>query len=218
MLGTLMRFLPTLTQIFFWWAIFEVVSDPAVVADEQRLDGQIAGYGYDDCPGHPVWREPGEWLGGSAAACWPLHLVTNQPRTRLHSQYDHGAEAQDSKVAGREPVVLHPEDAAVRGIRDGDVVRLFNDRGACLAGAVLSDAVRPGVVQLATGAWFDPAEPGRAGSFDKAGNPNLLTPDHGTSRLAQACAAESALVEIERFEGEPPPVTAYSPPPVERRD
>jgi len=47
----------------------------------------------------------------------------------------------------------------MRGIRDGDIVRLFNDRGACLAGAVLSDALRPGVVQLSTGAKFDPEDP-----------------------------------------------------------
>ncbi len=48
MLGTLMRFLPTLTQIFLWWAIFDVVSDPDAVAAGQRPDGQIAGFGYGD--------------------------------------------------------------------------------------------------------------------------------------------------------------------------
>lgn len=48
MLGTLMRFLPTLTQIFLWWAIFEVVSDPDVIDKGQRPDGKIAGYGYGE--------------------------------------------------------------------------------------------------------------------------------------------------------------------------
>ena len=51
---------------------------------------------------------------------------------------------------------IHPDDAAARGIADGDVVRVFNDRGACLAGAVLDEALRPGVAQLSTGAWYDP--------------------------------------------------------------
>jgi biotin/methionine sulfoxide reductase len=40
--------------------------------------------------------------------------------------------------------------------RRGDVVRAFNERGACLAGAVLTDDLRTGVVTLPTGAWFDP--------------------------------------------------------------
>ena len=50
----------------------------------------IAGFGYDDCPGHPVWLEPDEWLGGGPAARFPLHLISNQPATRLHSQLDNG--------------------------------------------------------------------------------------------------------------------------------
>ena len=48
----------------------------------------VANYGYDDCPGHPVWIEPREWLGAPLAARFPLHLVSNQPATRLHSQLD----------------------------------------------------------------------------------------------------------------------------------
>ena len=174
----------------------------------------IHGFGYDDCPGHPVWIEPIEWLGSPKANKYPLHLISNQPKTRLHSQYDLGAVSQASKVGGREPVMIHPEDAAARGIANGDVVRLFNDRGACLAGAVVAAAVQPGVVQLATGAWYDPLEPGRIGSLDLQGNPNMLTLDKGTSKLAQAPVAQSALIEIERYEGEPPPVTAYAPPPI----
>jgi len=177
----------------------------------------IAGFGYDDCPGHPVWLEPIEWLGAPLAARHPLHLVSNQPRTRLHSQHDHGRTSRDAKVAGREPVWLHPDDAAARGIRDGDVVRLFNTRGACLAGAVLSDLVCPGVIMLSTGAWYDPLEPGVPGTLEKHGNPNVLTPDKGTSRLSQGPSAHSCLVEVERFEGEPPPVTAFAPPPLRSR-
>lgn len=172
----------------------------------------IAGFGYDDCPGHPCWLEPDEWLGSSRAERFPLHLMTNQPRTRLHSQYDNGGESLASKVAGREPVTIHPEDAAARGIVLGDVVRIFNDRGACLAGAVLSSSIRPGVVQLSTGAWYDPELPGVAGSIDLHGNPNVLTLDLGTSRLAQGPSAQTALVEVERFPGTPPPVGAFEPP------
>ena len=109
-------------------------------------------------------------------------------------------------------MTIHPAAAAARGIADGDIVRLFNSRGACLAAAVLSDAVRADVLQLATGAWFDPLEPGAPGSLCKHGNPNMLTPDKGTSRLAQGPSAHTCLVEIEKFQGEAPPVTAFDPP------
>ncbi|MGZ0186931.1 MAG: molybdopterin guanine dinucleotide-containing S/N-oxide reductase [Alphaproteobacteria bacterium] len=167
----------------------------------------VASYGYADCPGHPVWLEPAEWLGG-ADKTYPLHLISNQPANKLHSQLDHGAHSRNDKVDGREPITLHPEDAAARGIATGDVVRLFNGRGSCFASAVVDDQVRPGVMQLATGAWFDPAD----GGLCKHGNPNVLTLDKGTSRLAQGPIAHSCLVEIERFEGAAPAVTAYDPP------
>lgn len=168
----------------------------------------IAGYGYDDCPPHPAWMEPFERLGGARSNRWPLHLVSNQPRARLHSQYDHAAPSQATKVAGRAPARMHPTTAAARGISDGDVVRLYNDRGACLAGAVLDDAVIPEAVQLSTGAWYDPGPDGTC----RAGNPNTLTADVGTSRLAQGPSAHTCLVEIERYDGEPPPVESYLPP------
>ena len=135
----------------------------------------IDSFGYPDCPGHPVWLEPDEWLGSAAARRFGLQLVANQPRSRLHSQLDVGAHSQSVKIAGREPVRLHPSDAAARGLHDGDLVRIFNDRGACLAGLAVDDAVRPGVAQLSTGAWYDPdpADPG----FCRHGNPNVLTAD-----------------------------------------
>ena len=93
------------------------------------------------------------------------------------------------------------------------MVRVFNDRGEVLAGARLTEAMRPGVVQLPTGAWYDPAEPGALGSLDKHGNPNVLTRDVGTSKLAQGPSAQSALVEIERYDGTLPEITAFHPPP-----
>jgi biotin/methionine sulfoxide reductase len=172
----------------------------------------IDAFGYDDCPGHPVWLEPTEWLGSERAARFPLHLIANQPTPRLHGQLDAGGHSQASKVAGREPIRIHPSDAAARGISDGDVVRVYSDRGSCLAGAIVTDEVRPRVVNLSTGAWFDPADPSLPDSVCAHGNPNVLTTDRGTSRLAQGSTGQHVLVEIERFEGEPPPVRAHEPP------
>ena len=184
---------------------------------------RVAGFGYDDCPGHPVWHEPAEWLGGAVAARYPLHMISNQPRTRLHSQYDNGAVSQASKIQGREPVWINPEDAAARGIAGGDVVRLFNDRGACLAGAVVTDQVRPGVIQLATGAWYAPitapgGSRGNSSTLCTHGNPNVLTRDVGTSRIAQGPSAQTCLVEAEKFTGPLPVTEAMRPPDLISRD
>jgi biotin/methionine sulfoxide reductase len=178
---------------------------------------RIAGFGYADCPGHPVWRPGKEWLGAPLAMRFPLHLVSNQPTTRLHSQLDPGVTSRSSKIKGREPARLNPLDAAARGIGDGDVIRVFNDRGACLAGVIVSDTVMPGAIQLSTGAWFDPTTPGAPGSLERHGNPNVLTRDEGCSSLSQGCSAHSTLVEVERFDGPLPPVQAFEPPAIVRR-
>ncbi|MGW0175279.1 molybdopterin-dependent oxidoreductase [Rhodococcus sp. NPDC003322] len=177
----------------------------------------IDGFGYDDCAGHPTWYEPQEWLGGERAATYPLHLIANQPRTRLHSQLDHGRTSQASKIRGREPIRMHPDAADARGVAAGDVVRVFNDRGACLAGVVLDAEMLPDVVQLSTGAWYDPLDPADPNSLCVHGNPNVLTPDIGTSRLARGSTGQHVLVEIEKFEGELPPIRAYDPPVVRSR-
>jgi biotin/methionine sulfoxide reductase len=166
-------------------------------------------FGYDDCPGRPTWIEPRSWADADR---FPLHLIANQPRTRLHSQLDVGAVSRASKVAGREPIWMHPDDAARRSIQAGDVVRVHNDRGACLAGAVITDEIRTGVVQLATGAWFDPLDHPELGPMCVHGNPNVLTADQPTSRLSQGCSGQHAMVEIERFTGPVPPVTVSMPP------
>ncbi len=160
----------------------------------------IDGFGYEDCPGHPTWLPPTEWLGAELAGRFPLHLVANNPTARLHSQLDVGGFSH-----------------AARGIQSGDTVCVFNDRGSCLAGAVVTDTVRPRVVQLSTGAWYDPLDPSDPDSMCVHGNPNMLTFDRGTSKLAQGCSGQHALVQVERWTGPLPPIRAYDPPPIERR-
>jgi biotin/methionine sulfoxide reductase len=188
---------------------------------------KIATFGYPECPGYPCWAEPAEWLDPKALARQDrmvqdnprtgLHLISDQPRSKLHSQLDHSTLSRDAKVAGREAMVIHPEDARSRSIQNGDIVRLYNTRGACLAGAVLSDAVMRGVVRVSTGAWWDPVLVGEASDLDKHGNANVLTRDVGASRLSQGCAAQTCMVEVERFEGPIPEMTAYQLPCFESR-
>lgn len=170
----------------------------------------VAGFGYSDCPGHAVWMEPYEWLGDVGAH--PLHMMSNQPRDKLHSQLDQGHVSVAGKVRSREPVVLHPQDAAARGIVQGDVVKVFNDRGAALGVAVISDTVRESVIVMSTGAWWDPDDEGMC----RHGNPNALTRDVGTSQLGQGPTAHSCLVDVKKFKGEPPAVRAFDPPQIIR--
>jgi biotin/methionine sulfoxide reductase len=175
----------------------------------------IAGFGYDDCPGHPVWLPPRGITSGEARA-YPLALISGQPETRLHSQMDNGGTSRTGKIGEREPVLIHPRDAAARGISDGDLIELFNARGRCIAGARVTDAVAPGVVFLWTGAWYDP-DFSHPDARDRHGNPNVLTHDLRTSRLSQGPAAHSAFVELRRLRGVLPPVMAHEPPPFTRK-
>ncbi|MET0209182.1 MAG: molybdopterin guanine dinucleotide-containing S/N-oxide reductase [Burkholderiaceae bacterium] len=173
---------------------------------------RIAGFDYEDCPGHAQWFEPVEWLGNAAAGAYPLHLLSDQPFTKLHSQLDHAGYSQGNKVGGREPITLSTADAQARSLTEGDLVRVFNDRGSCLAAVRISDEIRPGVVKLSTGAWFDPAQwrASGPGNLERHGNPNVLTLDIGASRLSQGCVAQTCLVQVERHVGSVPTLAPYA--------
>src|SRR5690606_33073051 len=94
-------------------------------------------------------------------------------------------------------------------ICNGDIVRLFNARGSCLAGAVATPDIRRNVLKLSTGARFDPEDWTMKNHMDKHGNPNNLTGDIPSSSYAQGCSAQTCLVDIERYTEIPPPVTAH---------
>jgi biotin/methionine sulfoxide reductase len=150
----------------------------------------VASFGYDDCPGHAVWIEPFERLGRNDSK-YRLHLLTPQPARKLHSQLDHGAFSREAKIHGKEALRIHPDAARERGVEDGDVVRVFNDRGACLAGIEIDAKMRKDVVVLPTGSWFNSVD-----GLETNGNPNVLTRDKGTSSLAQGPSAHTCLVEV----------------------
>ena len=174
---------------------------------------KIARYQYPDCKGHPIWMEKIERShGGPGSDRYPLWLQSVHPDTRLHSQTcESESRRAEYTVQGREPCYIGPQDAAARGIADGDLVRVYNDRGQLLAGAVISDNFPPGVIRIQEGAWYGPTGP-EIGALDTYGDPNTLTIDIGTSDLAQGPSANTCLVEIEKFVGEAPPVTAFGGP------
>jgi len=150
---------------------------------------RIAAMQYDDCPGHPAWLMPDECLASPPSA-WPLHLISTQPAEKLHSQGDFAHSA--SRVAGHTPLYLNPVDAAARGIRSGDTVRIFNQRGATLGGALIEPGLMAGVAAMPTGSWLRFAPDGT----ELSGNPNMVSLIRATSRLTQGCAALTARIEV----------------------
>lgn len=171
----------------------------------QIFSPRIASYGYDDCRGYPSYFEPSESLNNRKK--YPLAFMSGKSAHRLHSQLDGTAHTASTNISDREPVWIHPENAAERGIKTGDVVLVSNDRGSLLAGAVATDKVRKDVVLIRHGGWFEPQKQADGTTLDVHGNANTLTMDVPTSKLACGNVASSGLVEVEKFGGDLPPVT-----------
>ncbi|MBP9184903.1 MAG: molybdopterin-dependent oxidoreductase, partial [Fuscovulum sp.] len=169
----------------------------------------IAEMKIEDCPGMPMWLEPAEYLGNAKEG--QLHVVSPHPWHRLHSQMDQSEHLRDLyKVQGREPVRISAEDAAARGIADGDLVELYNDRGTVIAGAVVSDEIMPGVLSIYEGCWPSLDSKGRCNS----GLVNFLTSTVKSSGLSQATTANTCLASIRKCEDPEGPNTAYEKPPI----
>ncbi len=170
----------------------------------------IAAMNYKDCGAHPMWFEPVEWLGMKDKPA-KFHLLSLHPYDRLHSQQSNTSNRKRYAIADREPVLINTEDAKELGIKQGDLVRVYNARGEILAGANVSDDIMRGVVQIFEGAWYDP----NAEGLCKNGNPNVLTIDLPTSELANGNISHTALVDIELYKhkaGEDIKLTAFMPP------
>lgn len=173
----------------------------------------IAGFGYADCPGHPVWMEPFERSHSKATTKYPLHLQSCHPDKRLHSQLcSSDAFRKTYAVAGREPLYMCEQDARARGLKAGDIARVFNDRGQVLAGVAISADYVPGVIRIHEGAWYSPQKGGKAGTLCTYGDPNVLSADVATSQLAQGPSAHTVLVEVERYQPQAPDVTGFGGP------
>ena len=146
---------------------------------------KIANFNYPEIPGHPTYNKP--FLDKN----FPLRLLSPQPHDKLHSQLQAAVEDTNDYAV----LVMNPKDANERGISRGDLIKIWNSRGCCLATLELQETILTGVVSMATGAWFSPGEDG----LDIAGNPNVLTADTGTSDLGQGSAAHNIEVQIEIY-------------------
>ncbi|MDP2571491.1 trimethylamine-N-oxide reductase TorA [Vibrio penaeicida] len=173
----------------------------------------IGRMGYEHCQDHPMWFEKTERShGGPGSDKHPYWLQSCHPDKRLHSQMCESEEFRSTyAVQGREPVYINPVDAKAKGIKDGDLVRVFNDRGQLMAGAVVTDSYPQGVIRIEEGAWYGPLSE-KEGAICTYGDPNTLTQDIPTSELAQATSANTCIVDFEKFSGNVPPVTSFGGP------
>jgi molybdopterin guanine dinucleotide-containing S/N-oxide reductase-like protein len=139
---------------------------------------------------------------GERGKKYPLLVITNHPRWRVHSQHDDMTwlrEIHTCKVLGPdgyqyEPLWMHPTDALSRGIADGDVVKIYNERGAVLAGAWVTERIRPGAIYIDHGARWDPIVPG---VLDRGGAINTITPHNTTSKNAGGMVCSGFLAQVE---------------------
>jgi trimethylamine-N-oxide reductase (cytochrome c) len=173
---------------------------------------KIASYKYPDCPAHPAWLEPTEWLGGAIVKDYPFALLTSKSRYRLHSQLDSTGSHDYADIDGREPVWIHPDAAKKLGLKPGDIAEVTSKRGSVLCSTVVTDRVRPDVVVVHHGAWFCPKEPGKVGSLDLHGCDNVLTGDIISSRLSCGNVANSWCVKVKKYEGAADPVYVWNQP------
>jgi trimethylamine-N-oxide reductase (cytochrome c) len=151
------------------------------------------------------------WEGHTSelARKYPLQLISPHPRYSYHSQYDtHALWLGD--IPGHRVFTdgyywhttrIHPSDAEVRGIRNGDIIKIYNDRGAVLGIAQVTERIMPGVIHSYEGSSkYDPTQPGTPGSVDRGGCVNLLTPSRTMSKNTPGIAPKSCLVEVSKWE------------------
>jgi len=165
----------------------------------------------DDEERPPMPRYIPSWEGHTSelAKKYPLQLISPHPRFSFHTHYESNTPWLGDIPGHRifkdgyywHVTRIHPSDANARGIKDGDIVKLYNDRGATLGIAQVTERVRPGVVHsYESSGKYDPLEPGKPGSIERAGCVNLLTPSRMLSKNAPGMANNSCLIEISKWE------------------
>lgn len=138
-------------------------------------------------------------------------MMSVHPNDRLHSQLNQTSLRDKYAIANREPLLIRSDDAKEIGVKDGDLVRVFNDRGEVLAGVKIYDNLAKNVIVLREGAWYDPLDSAKK-SICKNGCANVLTIDKPTSKLANGNISHTALVNIEKYTQKAPKLTAFETP------
>ena len=171
---------------------------------------EIARFNVPDCPPVPKYLEPSEFLGNAKPG--QVHVVSPHPYNRVHSQMANADVRLEQNVKGRQHVLISVEDAAAKGIKSGDLVELYNDRGALIAGAVVTKKIMKGVVSLEEGNWIQLDSKGRCNS----GAINIITTSVASSGLSQATSANTCIANLKRCDDAESVNRAYEPPVIER--
>ena len=157
-------------------------------------------------PPVPGWIENGEThderISGKRAKKYPLLMISNHPRWRVHSQHDDMQwlrEIVTNKVIGPDgysyqTVWIHPEDARKKGVKQGDIIKIFNERGGVLGGVYLTERIMPGSLSMEHGARYDSIV---VGELDRGGAINTITPRNTTSKNATGMVSGCFLVDFE---------------------
>jgi len=140
----------------------------------------------------PEHIETWEGLGDPLAEKYPLQLISPHLKRRAHSQFDNLPWLRELQL---QALSINTIDAEARNIRQGDIVRIFNDRGEVRVPARITERIMPGVVALPQGAWFSPDEKG----IDHGGCANVLTKN--VTSPGGAFPSHTALVEVEKVVG-----------------
>lgn len=168
----------------------------------------------DDKERPPVPHYIPSWEGHTSemAEKYPLQFISPHPRFSFNTHYDGKATWVEEIKTHREYkdgrywwiIRIHPKDAEARDIKDGDIVKVYNDRGSVLCAATVTERIRPGVVHsCCSSGEYDPmGELGSPNSVDRGGCINLLTPSRFMSKNASGMAPNSCLVEVEKWSGE----------------
>jgi len=155
----------------------------------------------------PRWVEKGEThderISGDRARIFPLLLMSNHGRWRVHAQCDDitwSREVLTCKVPGPdgykyEPLWINPKDAVKRGIKTGDIVKAFNERGVVLCGALVWERLIPGAVYVDHGSRADFLIPGKV---DRGGAINLISPRGTASKHCLGQATSGYLVDVQK--------------------
>ncbi|MUK64194.1 molybdopterin-dependent oxidoreductase [Aliivibrio fischeri] len=166
----------------------------------------IANFDVQNCPPMPTFLEPFEYLGNAKPN--QVHVVSPHPYMRLHSQLANTEVRKYESVQGRQYVLINDMDAQKHGIRSGQLVEIYNERGRVIAGAKVSDQIMPGVISLEEGAWLQFDSQGRCNS----GSINVLTSSQACSDLSQANSANTCLAYIQRCRDPESSNLAFEPP------
>nr|WP_122094761.1 dimethylsulfoxide reductase subunit A [Rahnella sp. Larv3_ips] len=136
----------------------------------------------------PVYAAGFENYDDPLASRYPLQLTGFHFKGRVHSTYGN---VDVLKAACRQEMWINPMDAAQRGITNGDMIRIFNDRGEVQIAAKVTPRMMPGVVALGEGAWYTPDSK----RIDRAGSINVLTSQR-PSPLAKGNPSHTNLVQV----------------------